>query len=48
MNKRIEKAKKLALNSTLMKDLQKQYSEGPEEIIVNNFISLIIEYFVIK
>jgi hypothetical protein len=40
MNKRIERAKKLALNSSLMKDLQKQYSEGPEEVIVKKTIKL--------
>ena len=41
MNKRIEKVKKLALNSSLMKDLQKQYSEAPEEVIVIDLFSLI-------
>lgn len=38
LDTKIERIKRHALNSSLMKDLQKQYSEAPEELFVSRII----------
>ena len=36
----LEKAKKRVMNSALMKDLQREYTDGPEEITVLFFLQI--------
>lgn len=36
-DKKVEKARKRALSSSLIRDLQEQYGHGPEEILVSFF-----------